>query len=364
MFKQYWQTESTRWSDWRWQLKNQIRSSSELAQIVPLAPERLAEITAVEQVYPLRISPYYLSLAQSSNPDDPILRQCLPDGAELLLNDGQPDALAEETHSPVPRLVHRYADRALYISNKHCAVHCRHCMRKRHWCSEMASQPSNEEIAQAQKYLREHPELREILISGGDPLLLPENKLHQLIEAFSAVPNIEILRFGSRLPATLPQRFTPRFCRLLASGKPAWLVSHFNHPSELTIEAAQAVEHLLQAGIPVLNQTVLLKGINDNAETLKKLFTGLLRLKIKPYYLFHADPIQGCMHFRTGLQKGLEILDALRGRISGMALPHYAFDLPQGEGKIRLEPDVKANLDPEGRQLYRSYQGKCIAYDM
>ncbi|NLZ60229.1 MAG: 4Fe-4S cluster-binding domain-containing protein, partial [Lentisphaerae bacterium] len=193
MFKQYWQSESAHWSDWRWQMKNQIRRSSELAKILPLSSDWLADIAACEQVYPLRISPYYLSLAQSCQPNDPILRQCLPDTAELQSGCGEPDALAEETHSPLPRLVHRYPDRALYISNKLCAVHCRHCMRKRHWNSEMSAAPSDEEIDQAQKYLRQHKELREVLISGGDPLLLPEAKLRRLIDAFSAVPNIEIL---------------------------------------------------------------------------------------------------------------------------------------------------------------------------
>ncbi len=222
--------------------------------------------------------------------------------------------------------------------------------------------PSRSEIKAAAEYMRHQPGLREVLISGGDPLLLPETVLAEIIAEFSAVENIQTLRFGSRLPVTLPQRLDPDFCRLLASGKPAWLATHFNHARELTPEAAQAADNLLRAGIPVVNQTVLLKGINDTPEALSALLLGLLRLKIKPYYLFHGDPIAGTMHFRTGVEKGLELLDALRGRISGLALPAYAFDLPHGAGKIRLEPDVTLGKNSAGEVIYRNYAGLAVPY--
>jgi lysine 2,3-aminomutase len=349
------------WQDWRWQRTNSLTSLEELQQRLALPADSLAGRQATQQRYPLLVTPYYLSLAESNDCHDPILRQCLPDPAELQDGPGEPDALAEERSSPVPRLVHRYPDRALFITGNYCAVHCRHCMRKRHWSLDMGS-PSRSEIKAAAEYMRHQPGLREVLISGGDPLLLPETVLAEIIAEFSAVENIQTLRFGSRLPVTLPQRLEPDFCRLLASGKPAWLATHFNHARELTPEAAQAADNLLRAGIPVVNQTVLLKGINDTPEALSALLLGLLRLKIKPYYLFHGDPIAGTMHFRTGVEKGLELLDALRGRISGLALPAYAFDLPHGAGKIRLEPDVTLGKNSAGEVIYRNYAGLAVPY--
>jgi len=362
MLKTYWKDASDQWQDWRWQLKNQIRTPEQLAKIITLPEETLAVIREVHARYPLQVTPYYLSLARKTSIEDPILRQCLPDPAELCKDDiGAPDALDEERCSPVPRLVHRYPDRVLFITGNLCTVHCRHCMRKRHWEVDMGA-PSSDEIKTATAYLARHPQIREMLISGGDPLLLSEDKLEEIIRTFSAIPNIEMLRFGSRVPVALPQRLTPDFCRLLASGKPAWLATHFNHAQELTQEAALAADNLLKAGIPVVNQTVLLKGINDNVAALRTLFTGLLRLKIKPYYLFHGDPIRGTTHFRTGVKKGLELLDALRGNISGLALPAYAFDLPGGAGKIRLEPDLVCGRDDAGNTIYRSYQGLEIPY--
>ncbi len=354
-------TSLSQWQDWRWQRANSLTSLEELGRLLALPSEAVVARQAAQQRYPLLVTPYYLSLAGSRDLADPILRQCLPDPAELQNEVGEPDALAEESNSPVPRLVHRYPDRALFITGNYCAVHCRHCMRKRHWCQAMGL-PSRAEISAVVDYLRRHSEIREVLISGGDPLLLPEEILAAIIAEFSAVSNIEHLRFGSRLPVTLPQRLDQDFCRLLASGKTAWLATHFNHAQELTPEAAQAADNLLRAGIPVVNQTVLLKGINDTPEALGELLRGLLRLKIKPYYLFHGDPISGTTHFRTGVEKGLELLAALRGRISGLALPAYAFDLPHGAGKIRLEPEVSLGRNAAGQVVYRNYEGLAVPY--
>jgi lysine 2,3-aminomutase len=362
MLTKYKEVAGEDWHNWRWQLKNQIRHPTDLAAMLRLPQETLSDIARVNARYPLRITPYYLSLAETASLDDPILRQCLPNLAELDEdNGGAPDALDEQGSSPLPNLVHRYPDRALFITGNFCAVHCRHCMRKRHWEAQMLP-PSSAEIEAVATYLENHAGVREVLISGGDPLLLSEGKLEEIIQSFSAVSSLQTLRFGSRVPTVLPQRMTTEFCRLLASGKPAWLATHFNHARELTAEAAKAADNLLRAGIPVVNQSVLLKGVNDSVEALGDLFTGLLRLKIKPYYLFHGDPIQGTMHFRTGVEKGLEILDALRGKISGLALPAYAFDLPGGAGKIRLEPNVRLGKNAQGSTVYRSYQGLEIPY--
>ncbi len=363
MLTKYMKVVGADWQSWRWQLQNQIRQPSELAELLDLSRETLVAIEKVHARYPLRITPYYLSLAKTASLDDPILRQCLPDLAELdEANCGAPDALNEQGSSPLPNLVHRYPDRVLFITGNFCAAHCRHCMRKRHWEVQMPP-PSSAEIKAVAAYLQSKPGIREVLISGGDPLLLADDKLEEIIHAFSAVPSLQTLRFGSRVPTVLPQRLTAEFCRLLASGKATWLATHFNHARELTVEAADAANNLLRAGIPVVNQSVLLKGVNDSVEALGDLFTGLLRLKIKPYYLFHGDPIQGTMHFRTGVNKGLELLDALRGNISGLALPSYAFDLPGGAGKIRLEPNITLGQDNAGNAIYRSYQGLEIPYE-
>ncbi len=350
------------WSDWRWQLAHAARNFAQVAEYLGVAPEEFAPDQAAAERYGLLVTPYYLSLARSAERTDPILRQCLPAAAEITEQaGGEPDALAEEKFSPVPRLCHRYPDRALFVTGNLCAMHCRHCLRKRDWAKCMPP-PAEAELSAACDYLRGHPEVREVLVSGGDPLMLPEEALQRVVDAFSAIPSIELLRFGSRVPCVLPQRVTPRLAAILASGKPAWLATHFNHPWELTKEAAEAAEILHRGGLSLVNQSVLLKGVNDDAEVLAKLFTGLLRIHVKPYYLFHGDPITGAMHFRTGLQKGLEIMDQLRGRISGMALPAFAFDLPGGAGKIRLQPEQVAEYDVTGAPVFVSWNGKRVSY--
>lgn len=350
------------WADWRWQLDHAARDFAQVGQYLGIPSEEFAGDRVVAERYPLLVTPYYLSLARSAGRTDPILRQCLPELAEITQQTGgEPDALSEEKSSPVPRLCHRYPDRVLYVTGNLCATHCRHCLRKRDW-GKCLPPPTDAELEVACDYLRNHPEVREVLVSGGDPLMLPEEALQKVVDAFSAVPSIEILRFGSRVPCVLPQRVTPRLAAILASGKSAWLATHFNHPWELTKEAACAADILHRGGLSLVNQTVLLKGINDDAEVLGNLFTGLLKIHIKPYYLFHGDPIEGAMHFRTGLRKGLEIMNQLRGRISGMALPAFAFDLPGGAGKIRLQPEQLAEYDATGVPVFTSWNGEKVSY--
>lgn len=342
------------WNDWRWHL-----SHGEAALAAVLARLGPAVDLAALRRYPPRATPYYLSLARSLRLDDPILRQCLPTPEELA--GGEPDGLAEGRVSPQPRLVHRYPDRALLVLTSACPLRCRHCMRKRLW-QEADSCISEAEVDQALDYFARTPGLREVILSGGDPLVLDEEFLERLLARILAVPNIEMVRIGSRLPVVLPQRLTPEFCRRLGRKPPVWLLTHFNHPWELTDAAAAGIDNLLRAGIPVLNQTVLLKGVNDEAETLRQLFTGLLKIRVKPYYLFHGDPIEGTVHFRTGVDAGLRLLDQLRGRVSGLALPHYAIDLPDAGGKIRLEPDCACGRLPDGTPAYRSWDGREIPY--
>jgi len=356
-----WNATPEQWQNAQWQLQHLITTPEKLFEV--LGTDSFPGLATCHKTYSLRVTPYYLSLAKSTSPSDPILRQCLPSADELIdSGNGEDDPLDEERCSPIPRLCHRYPDRVLYITGNLCATHCRHCMRKRYW-NQTLPPPDEAELETAVKYLCKHTEVREVLISGGDPLMFSDKKIKQILTAFSTVPNIEMLRIGSRLPVVLPMRFTKDFCKILGScGKPVWFATHFNHPNELTENTAKCIHNLLTAGIPVVNQSVLLKGINDNAETLRLLFTGLLKNKIKPYYLFHGDPVLGTTHFRTGVKKGIELMDTLRGRISGLALPAFAFDLPHGAGKVRVEPDINLGKDKNGATIYRSYEGKAVAY--
>lgn len=351
------------WADWQWQLRQAVTSWPRLATACGLPAAWQQSCAAAARRYPPLATPYYLSLARSASPKDPILQQCLPHPAELTSDpDAAPDPLAEEKTSPVPRLVHRYRDRALFLCCSSCAVRCRHCMRKRHWHDALPP-PSADDLAAAVAYLNAHPEIRELLISGGDPLTLPDEALAGILNAFAAVPHLDVLRIGSRVPVTLPQRITPDLCAMLGSyPKTLWFATHFNHPWELTPEAASAADLLLKAGVPLVNQSVLLRGVNDDADTLRQLFTGLLKIKIKPYYLFHGDPVEGTTHFRTGIQKGLDLMNQLRGTTSGLALPAFAIDLPDAGGKIRLEPDCAIGSDAQGAPLFRSFNGRIVPY--
>jgi lysine 2,3-aminomutase len=350
------------WTDWRWQLRHAVRDPAVLSRWLGLTPAAAAAVWRTAQRYPVLATPYYLALAEHADPADPIVRQVLPDPRELLPDaDGSPDPLAEGRDSPVPGLIHRYPDRALLVATQRCAVLCRHCLRKRAWSPAAADAPPAD-FGPALAYLREHAGIREVLISGGDPLLLPEDTLFGLLAALQALPQIEIVRLGSRLPVVLPQRLTPEFCARLGAGLPVWLATQFNHPRELTPETAQAVGNLLRAGIPVVNQTVLLRGINDDAPTLAALCTGLLRQRVKPYYLFHGDPVAGTLHFRTGVEAGLALLEELERSVSGLAVPAFAFDLPGGGGKVRLEPSWRCGALPDGTVVYRDRQGQPRPY--
>jgi lysine 2,3-aminomutase len=358
-----WRTKDPGWSDWRWQLRHALRDADVLATWLGLLPAAREGLRRTAARYPLLATPYYLSLARTPSPEDPIVRQILPDPRELAEDPGgSPDPLAEGRDSPVPGLIHRYPDRALLVTTHRCAVLCRHCLRKRAWAATDDAGPWPTDFGAALDYLRGHEGIREVLISGGDPLLLPEERLLALLAALRAIPHIEVLRLGSRLPVVLPQRLTPEFCQRLGGRPPLWLATQFNHPHELTAETEAAAEALLRAGIPVVNQTVLLAGVNDDAATLGRLFTGLLRQRIKPYYLFHGDPVAGTLHFRTGIERGLALLAELERDISGLAVPAFAFDLPDGGGKVRLEPARRCGATGDGAPLYRDRFGAPRAY--
>ncbi len=350
------------WSDWRWQYGHRITGEAVLAALARLQENRRAETARVISTYPCSITPYYLSLARLENPEDPILRQVLPDPREL--EDGEnaaEDPLQEEHHAAVPGLVHRYPDRALVLLTNRCAVYCRHCTRKRLW--RLGPQDfTREELDQVLRYLLEHPEIRDVLLSGGDPLVLDDERLEEVLAGVRAIPHVEIIRIGSRVPVVLPQRITPALCRILERHGPLWLNTQFNHPREITPQAAEACERLLRAGVPVNNQSVLLRGINDDVETMKALCTGLLRIRVRPYYLHQCDPVRGVAHFRTSLHRGLEILAAMQGRISGLAIPRYMVDLPGRTGKLPLSPRFLVDLNTQ-RAVLRTPSGEIVEYE-
>ena len=349
-----WGVSDAEWGDWHWQLRESWKTAGRVMEALGLRAD-----SEVCRRYPMQATPHYLSLAKTLDVMDPILRQCVATEEEL--QGGTPDPFGEEAYSPVPRLVHRYPDRALFMTTSRCATHCRHCMRKRNWqCFD--GKPTEDVLAAAVDYVAKHREIREILISGGDPLTLGDDDIAHVLTAFATVEHLEMLRVGSRVPVVMPQRMTESLCDILGGcGKTVWLAAHFTHPAELSEESRQAVERLLRHGVPVVNQSVLLKGVNDDAETLRLLFTGLLKMKVKPYYLFHGDPIEGTMHFRTGVERGLELMAALRNRVSGMAMPAFSFDLPESGGKIRLEPNDKLERE-DGGLAFTSFEGRKIIY--
>lgn len=320
-------------SEWQRQLAAALTDPGDLARRYQLDPEPLR---AVVERYPMRISRHYLGLIQG--PGDAIWKQCVPDPRELVTTDEVLDPLDEERLSPVPRIVHRYPDRVLLLACGECATYCRFCTRKRKvGCPAMAG--TAEELTQALSYLENTPAVRDVILSGGDPLLLEDDRLEDLLRRLRAISHIEMIRLGSRVPVTLPERITDRLCAMLRDFHPLYLNTHFNHPRELTPEAAAACRRLADAGLPLGNQTVLLRGVNDTASTMLELVRGLLKIRVRPYYLHHMDLTAGTGHFRTRIETGLDIVAALRGPVSGLAVPHYVIDAPGGRGKIPLQPE-------------------------
>ena len=304
----------------------------------------------------MRINPYYLALARRS---PALWRQCVPDPAELAPGAGMTDPLGEENRSPVPNLVHKYPDRALFLVHADCAVFCRFCTRKRK-VGTRAMRINRQTIAAGIAYIARTPEIYDVLVSGGDPLLLPDAELADILGRLRAIPHVGIIRIGSRVPCTLPQRITRRLAATLKRFHPLYVNTHFNHPDEITPAAARACARLADAGVPLGCQTVLLKGVNDDARVLRRLFLRLLAIRVKPYYLFQADLTRGADHFRTPVEQGLAIMKRLLGFTSGMAVPHFALDAPGGHGKVRLAPDCGLELGPEVR--FTSFDGVPCVY--
>ena len=349
------------WRDWRWQLRHSVRSLEELARLVPLTEDERRGCLETKEIFRLGISPYYLSLIDPEHPFCPVRMQAIPRGAEALRSPGElRDPLGEDRHRPVRAIVHKYPDRVLLLALDHCPVYCRHCTRRRITSGEEGG-ISREELDEAVAYLREHREVRDVLVSGGDPLLLSTARLVDLLEQIRAVPHVEIIRIGTRVPVCLPMRIDEELARALRRFAPLFVVTHFNHAKEVTPEAREACELLVDHGIPVENQAVLMRRVNSSARAIKDLMQKCLTMRVRPYYLHQMDVAEGLEHLRTPLQKGIEILGALRGWTSGLAVPHLAVDLPGGGGKVTLQPDYLLERR-ERETLLKSYRGETYSY--
>jgi len=341
---------------WRGLLGRSITKAVELVGRLSVEP---MEVQKVISRYPMRINPYYLSLIRE--PADPIWLQAVPDIRELRDEDGLEDPLMEERQSPVPNLTHRYPDRVLFLVSNQCAMYCRFCTRKRK--VGRAFKVTEETIALGIEYIERHKEVRDVLLSGGDPFLLSDRSIERILSSLRRIKHVEIIRIGTRVPCTLPQRITVRLANMLKRYHPLYMSTHFNHPDEITTEASKACARLADVGIPLGCQTVLLRGVNDEPGVMKRLMQGLLRIRVRPYYLYQADLAQGTQHFRTPVDKGLEIIDSLRGYTSGFCVPHFVVDLPDGGGKIPLLPNYLLERD-ENALLLRNYRNKLYRYPL
>jgi lysine 2,3-aminomutase len=345
-------------------MQHAIRTTRQLAAFLPLDPVELEAHERLEAKYKLTIPPYYLSLINVSDPADPIRLQAVPASAELSSNSGEEleDPLEEDLDSPVPGLTHRYPDRALLVTTPNCSMYCRFCTRKRVTMDrEGWDGPSHNDLRMV-AYLQEHAEIHDVILSGGDALMLSTSKLKWFVAELAAIPHLDVIRVGTRVPVTLPQKlFDPGLVDLLASAGKVWIQTHFNHPREITPEAARACRALVNAGMPVSNHTVLLKGVNDSVATMRTLVRGLLRIKVRPYYLFHCDPVVGAGHFRTSIWKGVEIIEGLRGHVSGLGIPTYVVDGLHGAGKIPIMPNYLISATDDAVVL-RNYEGMIFRY--
>ena len=351
------------WNDWRWQSQNAVRSVRQLRNLLTFSPEELEAIGELEGQYKLAIPPYYFSLINPDDPNDPIRLQSVTSPLESQTSGYElEDPLEEDKDSPVPGLTHRYPDRALLVTTHVCTMYCRFCTRKRATMVRGGWDAISRNDERMIEYVRAHPEIRDVIVSGGDPLTLPVPKLKFFLDNLAAIPHVDVIRIGTRVPVTLPQKlFDPELIKLLASAEKVWIQTHFNHPREVTPEAAKVCKALLKAGMPVNNHIVLLKGVNDNLETMRNLLRALLRIKVRPYYLFHCDPVIGAGHFRTSVWKGLELMEGLRGHMSGLGIPTYVVDSPHGGGKIPLMPNYLVSASDDAVVL-RNYEGMLVRY--
>ena len=349
------------WNDWKWQMANRISSLERLKQVIDIEYEEEREIALCLENYPMAITPYYAALMEKTDRNCPIRMQVVPTIQEIQNTDSEiPDPLHETLHSPVPGLIHRYPDRVAFLVSGNCAGYCRFCTRKNYsYGRDRICQGNN--LDKAISYLENHPGIRDVLLTGGDPLCLPDKTLQSLLLRVRSIKNIEIIRIGSRIPVTMPQRITSRLCKTLKKHHPVWLNTHFNHPREVTPEAQLACAMLADTGIPLGNQSVLLKGINDSPAVMQKLVHELLKIRVRPYYLYQCDLTQGIGHFRTPVATGINIIKTLQGYTSGLAVPTYVIDAPGGGGKIPVNKDYIVSHSTH-EMVLKNYQGQVCKY--
>jgi lysine 2,3-aminomutase len=351
------------WRDWTWQLKNRITSLEQLERLMTLTPSERAGCLFAKEKLALAITPYFFNLIDRDDPNCPIRKQVIPRIDESIVSQEEMlDSLGEDEHSPVPGLVHRYPDRVLFLVTDRCASYCRYCTRSR-LVSNAQDYNFHPEYEQALRYIEAHPEIRDVLLSGGDPLLLSDKKLDHLLGRLRAIKHVEFIRIGSRIPVFLPQRITPELTEVFRKHGPIWMSIHVNHPKEATRELKDACERLSFAGVPLGNQSVLLRGVNDDPEVMKALVHRLLRMRVRPYYLYQMDLITGGAHFKADVRKGLEIIQALRGHTTGYAVPQYVIDAPGGGGKVPINPQYVERITDD-EVVFRNFEGREFHYPL
>ncbi len=355
------------WEDWHWQMKKRVRSGEELAQIIKLSAEEEEAIRRANGRLSMAITPYWASLMDPEDPACPLRRQAVPVAQEYSVGPHEMvDPCAEDRDSPAPHLVHRYPDRVLLLATDHCAMYCRHCTRRRlvgeHDCAQDKEGACGAgKFDAAVEYIKSNRKIRDVLISGGDPLTMEDEQIEDLLKKIRAISHVEFLRIGSRVPVTLPQRITAKLAGILKKYNPLWMSIHFNHPREITKRCRIACEMLADSGIPLGSQSVLLKGINDRPYIMKRLMHELLQIRVRPYYIYQCDPVRGTQHFRTPVAVGINIMEKLRGHTSGYAVPTYVIDGPGGGGKIPVNPSYILS-QAKGKYVLRNYKGKIYTY--
>lgn len=352
---------SAQWYDWKWQFKNRITTISQLEKVIRLSDKEKQDIEFCLNKFRMAITPYYASLMDPKDPNCPIRKQAVPSIKETqILSYEMADPLDEDRDSPVKNIVHRYPDRVLFLVTRMCSMYCRHCTRRRTVGEEDFS-ITDEEIEEAVDYIAKNEQIRDVLISGGDPLTLGDAKLEKIIAKLRSIDHVEIIRIGTRVPVVMPMRITPELLTMLKKYQPIWINTHFNHPKEITKDSIKACTDIVDAGIPLGNQSVLLKGINDRIEIMKELLLKLVKMRVRPYYLYQCDLSQGLGHFRTDVETGVEIMKSLTGNISGFAVPKFVIDSPHGGGKIPINPEYVIAIENDNIVM-QNYEGKIYTY--
>jgi lysine 2,3-aminomutase len=357
----YAEVPDEKWNNWRWQLSNRINTPAEFEKVIPLTESERKALSA-PHLFRVDITPYFISLINPEDPDDPIRKQVVPTAQEMVpFTAMMEDSLAEDRHSPVPGLVHRYPDRVLMLVTTQCASYCRYCTRSR-IVGDPSATFSRAEFEMQIEYLQHTPQVRDVLLSGGDPLVLAPRILEEILSRLREIPHIEIIRIGSRVPVFLPMRITPELTDMLQKYHPLWMNIHVNHSNEISAELAEACDRLTRAGIPLGNQSVLLAGVNDNVHIQRQLVQDLVRIRVRPYYLYQCDLVEGAGHFRTPVAKGIEIMEGLRGHTSGYAVPTYVVDAPGGGGKIPVSPNYLISMS-DHKVVLRNFEGYITTYE-